>query len=77
MNGMSYWTGKTDEISIRQKNFPDPEIGDSVRVAIPQVDLGKTDARNILAHMITVTLKFFKHNTHDQNGILKQLYVRS
>lgn len=58
------------------KNFPDPKVGDTVRVHIPQVDRGKTDARNVLACILEVTDdKFFKLGT--RNGVLKQLYVRS
>jgi len=58
------------------KNFPDPKIGDTVRVPIPQVDRGKTDARNVLACVLEVTPDgFFKLGT--RQGTLKQLYVRS
>lgn len=59
------------------KNFPNLEIGDTVRVTLPQVVLRKTDARNVLEHVMKVVLKFFKLGTHDHNGISKQLYARS
>ena len=58
------------------RNFPDPDVGDSVRVRVPDVDKGKTDARSILACVTEVTTDgFFKLGT--RNGILKQLYDRS
>ena len=37
-------------LKMRKKsdaNFPNPEIGDTVRVQVPDVDRGKTDARSI------------------------------
>ena len=40
---------------LSDKNFPDPVVGDTVRVGVPQVDRGKTDARNILACVMEVT----------------------
>lgn len=58
------------------RNFPNPIIGDTVRVTIPQFDRGKTDARNVLACILEVTENnFFKLGT--QKGVLKQLYCRS
>lgn len=57
-------------------NFPDPAVGDTVRVQIPDVDRAKTDARSVLACVLEVTEdKFFKLGT--SSGILKQLYARS
>jgi len=47
-----------------------------VRVQVPDVDRGKTDARSILACVMEVTTDdLFKLGT--RNGILKQLYARS
>ena len=36
------------------RNFPAPTVGDTVRVQIPDVDRGKTDARNVLACVVDV-----------------------
>lgn len=42
------------------RNFLDPEVEDSVRVSIPQVDWGKTSAGNILAYVTEmIDHKFF------------------
>jgi len=49
-----------------------------VRVQVPDVDRGKTDARSILACVMEVIYRtddLFKLGT--RNGILKQLYARS
>lgn len=59
------------------KNFLDPEIGDTVRITIPQIDLGNTDARNVLEREMKVILKFFNIGTYGHDGIPKQLYARS
>ncbi len=49
-----------------------PSLGDTVRVGVPQVDCGKTDARNIFACVMEVVeYRFFTLGTCD--GILKQL----
>lgn len=52
---------------MSNKNFPDPVVGDTIRV-----DKSKTDARNILACVMEVIAdQFFKLGT--QEDILKQL----
>ena len=57
-------------------NFPDPEVGDTVRIKVPDVDRCKTEARSVLACVLEKTPdKFFKLGT--SSGELKQLYVRS
>lgn len=61
---------------LSDKNFPNPLVGDTVRVRAPQVDHGKTDVRIILISVIEVTEdRFIGLGTRD--GILKQLYSRS
>jgi len=58
------------------RNFPNPEVGDTVRVPIPQVDRGKTDAKNLLACILEITDEnLFKLGTC--NGVLKHLYTRA
>lgn len=57
-------------------NFPDPKVGDTVRVKIPDVDRCKTEARSVLACVLEVTPdNFFKLGT--TSGELPQLYTRS
>ena len=47
------------------RNFLDPAVGDSVRVQVPDIDRGKTDAQSILACVMEVTTDcFFKLGTH-------------
>lgn len=43
---------------VSEKNFLEPEIGSTVRVAIPQVDLAKTDLRNVLARTISLQNRY-------------------
>lgn len=58
------------------RNFSPPKVGDTVRVHILQVVSGKTDAWNVLAYVIKITLdNFFKLCI--RNGILKQSHARS
>lgn len=57
-------------------NFPNPNVGDTVRIQVPGVDKGKTDARSVLARVLEHTEdNMFKVGT--RNGVLKQLYARS
>ncbi len=61
---------------LSDKNFPDPLVGDTVRVGVLQFERGKTDARNILACVMEVIEgTFFRFGTCDR--ILKHLYSES
>ena len=55
--------------------FPPANVGDTVRVPVPDVDKGPGDARNILAVVLEETDGFYKLGTKD--GVLRQLYARS
>ena len=57
-------------------NFPHPSIGDTVRIPVPDVDRGKTDARSILACVMEVT-KDNLYRLGTSNGVLNCLYARS
>jgi len=57
-------------------NFPDPSVGDSVRVQVPSVDRNKTDARSVIACVMEKTDdNFYRLGT--RTGVLKAMYVRS
>ncbi|KAK7605083.1 hypothetical protein V9T40_006941 [Parthenolecanium corni] len=66
-------------LKMRKKsdaNFPNPDVGDTVRVQVPDVDRGKTDARSILACVIEKTEDgFYRLGTRE--GIINSLYARS
>lgn len=48
--------------------FPDPEIGDTLRVAMSRVHVRKTDARNVSACVKKVTRdKFFRVGIHTES----------
>lgn len=57
-------------------NFPNPDIRDTVRVQIPDVDWAKTDAHSLLACVMERTEDNFYH-LGTPNGVLEQLYSRS
>lgn len=58
------------------KRFKAAEVGQCVKVPVPEVDRGKTDPRNILAVVIEVT-EDGCYRLGTKNGVLKQLYARN
>ena len=59
-----------------QKQFPPAQIGDSVRIQVPDVDRGRTDSRNVLAVVVGIEDSDF-YKLANKNGTLKQLYTRN
>lgn len=60
-------------LACSNAKFPIAEIGQSVRVRIPDVDRAKTDSCNIIAIILSVEKeKLYKLRT--KHGILNQLY---
>ena len=58
------------------KSFPPANVGDTVRVAVPDVDRGRVDTRNVLFIVLSVDdCIFFKLG--NQFGTLPQLYTRN
>lgn len=48
------------------QNFSNPIVGDTVRVQVPDIDRGKSDARSVLACVLEVTPNdFVKPETVD------------
>ena len=58
------------------KQFPPAQIGDSVRIQVPDVDRGRTDSRNVLAVVVGIEDSDF-YKLANKNGTLKQLYTRN
>ncbi|XP_053309752.1 KRAB-A domain-containing protein 2-like [Spea bombifrons] len=58
-----------------QKQFPPAQIGDSVRIQVPDVDRGRTDSRNVLAVVVGIEDSDF-YKLANKNGTLKQLYTQ-
>ncbi|GFU40552.1 KRAB-A domain-containing protein 2 [Trichonephila clavipes] len=56
------------------KKFAPAQIGDTVRIQIPDVDRGRTDNQNVVVVGIEDT-DFYK--LANENGTLKQLYTRN
>ena len=59
-----------------QKQFPPAQIGDTVRIQVPDVDRGRTDSRNVLAVVVGIEDSDF-YKLANKNGTLKQLYTRN
>lgn len=53
------------------KRFKEGEVGNNVRVPIPEVDRGRTDHRNLLGIIMDATNGFYKIGT--RHGVLKSL----
>ncbi|XP_060861855.1 uncharacterized protein LOC132938880 [Metopolophium dirhodum] len=64
-------------VMLRSSNqkFPPAQVGDTVRVRIPDIDRGRMDYQNILAVVIVVDNDFYKLGT--KYGIISQLYTRN
>ena len=56
--------------------FPIPMVGETVRIAVPDVDRGKGDAKSILAIVMDRTGDGL-YKLGSRQGMLRQLYVRS
>ncbi|XP_057669973.1 KRAB-A domain-containing protein 2-like [Diorhabda carinulata] len=46
----------TKMLQTSQKQFPLAQIGDNVRIQVPDVDRGRTDSRNVLAVVVEIRL---------------------
>ena len=55
-----------------EKRFKAAEIGQNVRVPIPELDRGQADHRNLVGVVLEVKDGFYKIGT--KNGVLKSLY---
>jgi len=64
-------------VMLRSSNqkFPPAQVGDTVRVRVPDIDRGRMDYQNILAVVMDVDNDFYKLGT--QYGIISQLYTRN
>lgn len=59
-----------------KRKFPPAQIGDTVRIQVPNVDRGRTDTRNVLAVVVGIEdANFYK--LANKNGTFKQLYTRN
>ncbi|GFT89138.1 KRAB-A domain-containing protein 2 [Nephila pilipes] len=59
-----------------QNQFPPAQIGDTVRLQVPDVDRGRTDNRNVLTVVVGIEDSDF-YKLANENGTLKQLYTRN
>ena len=62
-------------INNSDAKFLPVQVGDNVRVGIPDVDRGRGDPRSVLAVVMNVEDGFYKLGT--EHGVLKQLYSRN
>ena len=62
-------------LGTTQKQFPPVQIGNSVRIQVPDVDRGRTNRRNVLAVVGIEDSDFYK--LANKNSTLKQLYTRN
>ncbi|GFT47092.1 uncharacterized protein NPIL_55411 [Nephila pilipes] len=59
-----------------KRKFPPTQIGDTVRIQVPDFDRCQTDARNVLAVVVGIeTSDFYK--LANKNSTFKQLYTRN
>lgn len=66
----------TKMLRTSQKQFPPAQIGDNVRIQVPDVDCGRTDSRNVLVVVVGIEDSNF-YKLANKNGTLKQLYTRN
>ena len=66
----------TKMLRTSQKQFPPAQIGDTVRIQVPDVNCGRTDNRNMLAVVVGIEDSDF-YKLANENGTLKQLYTRN
>lgn len=66
----------TKMLQTSKRKFPPAQIGDTVRIQVPDVDRGRTDARNVLAVVVGIEDSDF-YKLANKNGTLKQLYTRN
>nr|XP_012151860.1 PREDICTED: uncharacterized protein LOC105663967 [Megachile rotundata] len=66
----------TKMLQTSQNQFPPAQIGDTVRIQVPDVDRGRTDSRNVLAVVIGIEDSDF-YKLANKNGTLRQLYTRN
>lgn len=59
---------------LSNKRFKKGEVGESVRVPVPDLDRGRVDHRNLIGVILEVENDFYKIGTKD--GVLKGLYTR-
>jgi hypothetical protein len=63
-------------LRLSKLKFPTANVGETVRIRIPEVDRGKADSRNIIA-VITSKENENLYKLDTKHGILKQLYTRN
>jgi hypothetical protein len=59
-----------------KRKFPPAQIGDTVRIQVPDVDSGRTDPRNVLAVVAGIEDSDF-YRLANKHGTLKQLFTRN
>jgi hypothetical protein len=59
-----------------KRKFPPAQIGDTVRIQVPDVDRGRTDPRNVLAVVVGIEDSDF-YRLANKHGTLKQLFTRN
>ncbi|GBN67396.1 KRAB-A domain-containing protein 2 [Araneus ventricosus] len=69
-------TSSNENVTNLKKKFPPPQIGDTVRIQVPDVDRGRTDGRKVLAVVVGIEDSDF-YKLANKNGTLKQLYTRN
>jgi hypothetical protein len=66
----------TKMLRTSKRKFPPPQIGDTVRIQVPDVDRGRTDPRNVLAVVVGIENSDF-YRLANKHGTLKQLFTRN
>ncbi|GBL79998.1 hypothetical protein AVEN_29020-1 [Araneus ventricosus] len=66
----------TKMLRTSNKKFPPAQIGDTVRIQVPDVDRGRTDGRNVLTVVVGIEDSDF-YELANKNSTLKQLYTRN
>ncbi|KAK9679289.1 hypothetical protein QE152_g40145 [Popillia japonica] len=64
----------TKMLRTSKKKFPAAQIGDTVRIQVPDVDRGRTDPRNVLAIVVGIQNSDF-NKLANKNGTLKELFT--
>jgi hypothetical protein len=66
----------TKMLRTSKRKFPPAQIGDTVRIQVPDVDRGRTDPRNVLAVVAGIENSDF-YRLANKHGTLKQLFTRN
>ncbi|GFU49433.1 uncharacterized protein TNCV_2308051 [Trichonephila clavipes] len=64
-----------------QKKFAPAQVGETVRIQVPNVDRGRADNQNVLAIVVgTEDSNFYNDDFYrlaNENGTFKQIYTRN